>query len=385
MPREIRMPDLGTAVSQVTVVRWLKAEGDSVKRGEPLCEVETDKATSELESIAEGVLLRQVAAEGSTVEVGDVVAYVGRKGEVIEGVVSAETTQEHKPVSAANTKTSAGANSEVKASPMIVNLAKRLGIDLNQVTPTGPGGQVTRSDVLQAKDAPKVEKASIVASAMAAQKLNLTKNQLSVSRTISTSWREVVPISLWAGINMNQAIALREKEGGARKIAFDAIFVHAAAQVIREHPNFQCYYENDALVSVGGVNIAVAVSGEKGLFLPVVKNADQQSLKEIDRQVRDFAARAANDQLTLEELGGATFTISNLGMLPIDSFTAIIPPRQGAILTIGAIKNEVAFKADNCFGVNKVTQAILTVDHRFINGRDAAQFLSGVKEVMETL
>ncbi len=385
MPKEIRMPDLGTAVSEVTIVRWLKAEGDAVKRGESLCEVETDKATSELESIAEGVLLRQVAAEGAVVGVGGLVALIGKQGETLDAAASAKPAQETKPAPVAPAAAGGVAAGEVKVSPMIANLIKRLGVEMSRITPTGPGGQITRTDVLKAKDVPQRGSAPAQSAPAVAGKKPLSKNQLSVSRTISASWREVVPISLWATINMNPAIALREKQGGSRKIAFDAIFVHAAASAVGEHPDFQCYYDNDQLVSVGAVNIAVAVSGPNGLFLPVIKNADRQPLSEIDRQVRDFAARAAADELTLEELGGATFTISNLGMMPIDSFTAIIPPRQGAILTIGAIKNEVAFKEDNCLGINKVVQTILTVDHRFINGRDAAHFLSRMKEVMETL
>ena len=378
MPKEIRMPDLGTTESEVTLAFWFKEEGDTVKRGEPLCVVETDKATSDLESIADGVLLRRIVGEGGKVAAGDIIAYIGRAGEEISpagemaGHAPAERPAKHAPLASGG---SVPPKPAANASPMIVNLASRAGVDLSRVVGTGPGGQITRADLLKAGEAPDG----------GAARQGLSKNQISVARAVTASWRQVVPISLWASVRMEKAIALRESTGAGRRAAFDSLLVYAASRVVPDFPNFRCSFEGDALVPADGVNIAVAVSGEDRLVLPVVRNADRKSLPEIDAQVRDFAARGAAGSLTTGDLGGATFAVSNLGMMPIDAFTAIIPPGQAAILTAGRIRDVAAFGADLRPVVEKTAQVVLTVDHRFINGREAARFLTRFKEAMESL
>jgi pyruvate dehydrogenase E2 component (dihydrolipoamide acetyltransferase) len=247
---------------------------------------------------------------------------------------------------------------------MIVNLAAKAGVDLARIAGTGPGGQITRDDV---------NKAASAGAAAIAPRRPLSRNQIAVAKTVAASWRDTVPIHLWATVRMDRAIALREFADGGRRPAFDAIFIHAASRVMPDFPDFGCAFGGDALIPAGGVHIALAVSGAEGLVLPVVRDADRKSLAAIDAEVRGFADRNSALGPGTGDFGGATFTISNLGMMPIDAFTAIIPPGQAAILTAGRVKED------------RSAQFVLTVDHRFINGREAASFLSRFKEVLESL
>jgi pyruvate dehydrogenase E2 component (dihydrolipoamide acetyltransferase) len=423
-PTEVRMPDLGTAASEVSLVAWLKEEGQTVRRGEPLCLVETDKAMSELESVADGILLKQMAGVGDKVEAGDVIALVGQPDAKVESRPVAEKPQDagHRVEFEAATrpKPTDGGSRPVKASPLILNLARRAGVDLTRVAGTGPGGQITRVDLLKAQERPTDTPTGPEP---------LSRNQLAVARTVAAQWREAVPISLGATIRMEQAIAFSsapaERSGdgafaigeadppaastslttpsrsaasesavaaslcrrthNSRRPSFDALFVFAAAKAIREVAVFQAHVQDDALIRAEAVNLAVAMSSDAGLFLPVVRRADQKSLAEIDDEIRQLASQATTGQLTPEQLTGATFSISNLGMFPVDFFTAVIPSRQSGILTVGRMRDEVRFREDRCLSVEKVCQVVLTVDHRLVNGREAAELLTRIKEALESL
>jgi pyruvate dehydrogenase E2 component (dihydrolipoamide acetyltransferase) len=375
----IKMPDLGTTVSQVTVVSWLKKEGEPVQVGDPLCEVETDKATSALESVAQGILLRQVVPPGSVVEVGAIVAYVGTPGESLEVAAPPSPGEVADTLASSRAVTAA----PLRVSPMVRNLAERLGVALDQVRGTGPEGLITREDVLRARDgqaagpppgAPPAETA-------------LSKNQLAVARTITKSWHEIVPINVWGRIGVAGALALRQRvqaESGA-KLSYDAVFVHVVSHLVKEFPKFRAYFENDRLLTTDSVNVGLAVSAGEDLFIPVVRDADQKPLSQINREVQELADKAARGTLTPAEMAGATFTVSNLGMFPVRAFTAIIPPQQCGILTVGTIEEVVRFREGHAPAADKVVSVILAVDHRFINGRQAAEFLSRLKERVEQL
>ena len=366
MATAIRMPDLGTTVEQVTLAAWLKNPGHSVRRGEALCEVETDKAVSELESVADGVLLKQVVAPGTEIEVGTVIGYVGEEGETV-----AETKIDSDSVTPqAEPEPKAQSEQGIAASPMVRSLAKRKGVDLTALIGTGPGGQITRADVL------KAGRATLAAATrpVSAQATTLPGNQLAVARAIAKSYAEIIPISVFAKVNMAAASALhqRRRQSG-QKLCYDAMLIHAARAAMAQAPRFQGYFDNDSLAPAGAVNVGVAISAGEDLFIPVIRNADAKSIEDIDDEVRTFADKAGKRALTEAEMSGATFTISNLGMLPIEAFTAIVPPRQSGILTIGSIDD------------NQIATVILTVDHRLINGRQAAEFVTATKERMETL
>jgi len=414
MATEIKMPDLGTTVERVTLLSWLKSPGDTVKRGEPLCEVETDKATSQLESVTQGVLLKQLVPPGTEIEVGTVIAYIGDPAESIpEGQTPTPAGPTPAPAAEPPSAASAAASpADVKVSPMIRNLAKRLGVDLNGIAGSGPGGQILRRDVLDAQKpgpaspdqapaavapAPAARAPATAGPPAAPPRLTpmrvpdslgstiVSSNQLAVARTITHSHRHIIPINVFARIKMAAAIALRDQNAAGQRPSYDALFVYAVGQAIKEAPRFKCYFENDSLITTDGVHVGVAISPAEDLFIPVVRHADRKSITQIDQEIRLFAEKATRHALTPLEMTGATFTVSNLGMFDIEAFTAVIPPRQAGILSIGAVRDVVAFKPDNMLAAEKVARIILAVDHRFINGRTAAAFLTRVKQIMEDL
>lgn len=371
MTTAVRMPDIGTTVDRILLVCWLKAEGEEVKRGEPLCEVETDKAVSELESVAEGVLLRQVVPEDTEIQEGEIIAYVGRPGEEIP-----ETKAEAKVPPAAGGAPAAAPDrtDRPRVSPMIRNLAEREGVDLAAVAGTGPGGQIMREDVLRAT------------SAAPAKGEPLAGRQLVVARRVLRSYREIPPINLTCRIDMTAATAAREKLAAdtSGKATYDAIFAFAASRVIGEFPAFLAHLEGESVVRHEGIDMALTIGIGEKLFTPVVRGADGQSLAEINERVAALIEKAGEDSLSAEDMAGGSLTISNLGMYPVDSFAAYIPPAQSAALAIGTI-TETAAVTDSGIVARPMAKVALSADHRLINGRMAGEFLARLKEFLEAM
>jgi pyruvate dehydrogenase E2 component (dihydrolipoamide acetyltransferase) len=291
---------------------------------------------------------------------------------------------------------------------MIRNLAAREGIDLATVRATGPGGQITRDDVLRAKaDAVSARQAAPPGKSLVAKNVPLGKapaagpavelssNQRVVARRVLQSHREIVPINLVARVNMSGAIALRERSQAnnharadlgmaLHKLSFDAIFIHAISRIISHFQQFRLRMIGEEVSAIPQIHIGLAVSVGPELYTPTVTYADERSLEEIDSQIRLLAAKARDGKLTLAEMSGACFTISNLGMLPVVSFDAAIPPGQAAALAIGAIEQVIAVRGDRI--VSEPFAAItLSVDHRLINGRQGAEFLASLKQFVEKL
>ena len=375
----IRIPDIGTTVDEIRLVRWLKKVGDPVKRGESLCEVETDKAVSELESIAQGVLLKIVAAEDTKVEQGTVVAYVGVAGELI----SPEEKRAPSVAPAAATATpvpdkETGGN----IPPLIRNLAKKEGVDLSTVTGSGPGGRITREDVLNAK---KKGVAAAPSPASADRGRPLSANQSVVSKRVARSQREIPPIDLTARFDMTRLIekrAVLKKE--ETKISFDAFFVQAVARVMKDFPHFRSRLEEDRVIESDAVVTGIAIGVEHDLFTPVIRSADSMALEQIESAIQRMAQKAEKRTFATEDLEGGTLTVSNLGMYPVRFFSAVIPPGQIAILSIGATEQTPVVK-DGAVAIVPMANVTLSVDHRLINGREAAEFLTALKKAVEAI
>jgi pyruvate dehydrogenase E2 component (dihydrolipoamide acetyltransferase) len=389
MATAIIMPDFGTTVEQVKLVRWLKAVGDPVKRGEMLCEVETDKATSELESIAEGVLLKQVVPEGTDVQQGTVIAYVGAAGEVppvapppkpadVAGAAAASPSSPATGSPARRAGPPAGPAARI--SPMIRRLAEREGVDLAKVVATGSGGLVTREDVMRAKAG-----AAATAPRGPAGK-PLPKEQLAVARTVARSNREIPTIDLTASIDMSAIIETRRKllEQSGRKIAFDAFFVRAVAESIKRFPAFAGHADDECFFPHETIDVCVAVSHDQKLYLPAIRGADRLNLEEIQAEIERIVGGIRSGRVGLAELSGGAMTVSNLGMYAIESFQMIIPPEQSAALAIGAAQERPVVRLGQIV-VRPLVTVALAVDHRMINGAEAAEFLGSVKDVLETL
>jgi pyruvate/2-oxoglutarate dehydrogenase complex dihydrolipoamide acyltransferase (E2) component len=367
MVTAIRMPDIGTTVDRVTLVSWLVKRGDGVKRGDPLCEVETDKAVSELESVAEGVVLDLSVEAGAEIEQGTIIAYVGQPGEAT--AAPAEPTAPAAP----------GAEAARSIPPLVRNLARKEGVDLGLVTGTGPGGRITREDVLRAKAAPAEPPAAPAGKP-------LPPSQITIGRRVSRSHREIPPISFMAHIDMANVLRARrdmEKKTG-RKPSFDAFFVKAAAGAMRRFPHFRSRFERDSAIEREAVDVGVAIDRDGRLFIPVVRGADAKTLAGIDADIRALAAEAGSGTLAADALSGATLTVTNLGMFPVTAFQAIIPPDQAAVLSVGAVEDRAVVRQGAVTAAPMAT-VTLTVDHRLVNGREAAEFVTELKKALENV
>ncbi len=409
MATPIKMPDLGTTVEVVTLIAWLKQEGEPVKRGEALCEVETDKAVDQLESVAAGVLLRQVVPARSEVRSGTVIAYIGSPGEVIPAESAASCGA---AVPAAQAGETPAPQMMRKVPPVIRNLAKREGVDLDVVVGTGPGGQITRDDVLRAKQtgmgSPAASLSRNVAQPPSAVQsrpgqpgaavpqtsvgtgtksgVPYSKEQRSVARRVARSNREIPTVDMTASIDMSAVIRARQKlrEEHSRKFAFDGFFLFAVARSIEKFPSFAAHADDELLHKHETIDVCVAVSHEKKLYLPAIRNVNKLTLDEIQSEIERIIKKIRDGQLSSSELAGGCFTVSNLGMYPIDSFQMIIPPDQSAALAIGATQQRPVVK-DGQIIARPVCTVALAVDHRMINGAEAAEFLKHLKETLEQL
>lgn len=386
MATAIKIPDLGTNVDHVKIVRWLKQPGDAVKRGDPLCEVETDKATSELESIAEGTLLKHAVPEGTDVEQGTVIAYVGAAGETPPAAdqarIAASSGAAAGPAAIAASPTPGG---NIQASPMIRNLAKKLGVDLSRVRGTGPGGRILREDLLKAEEgAPPVGKKAPAAPPGAGG--SLSSHQAMISRRVTQSHREIPPINLTCRIDLSAVKEFRRRmeEENMRKVSFDAFFVFAVARAVKEFPHFRSCLKGEQLTVTDAIDVGVAISAGEELYTPVVRRADSKPVLEIDTEIQQFAERAGKHQIPPADMAGAVLTISNLGMYPVHSFAAVIPPEQSAALAIGCTE-ETPVVRDGSVKIAPITIITLSVDHRLINGREAGQFLAKLKSILEKI
>ena len=320
MPTPIRMPDLGTAETEVRLLKWLVEEGQEVRRGTLLAELETDKAATELECVAEGVLLKRCAEEGTAIEAGHIIAYVGAAG---------ESVVEEQP----------------RVSPMVKNLAAKMGVALAAIAGTGAGGMITREDVMRAtKAAPKVDP------------------QAAVARAVTKSAQEIPHLRIVASLDMTAAKKLR-----AEGISYDAMFLRAMALAAEQKP----------------VHIALAVSFGEELFLPVIHDADGKGLTAIQKDIDTLAERARGGALRIEDLSGASMALSNLGMYPIETFDAIIFPGQNSILAVGAVEDRVV-AVEGRVEIRPMATVTLAADHRKINGRRAAEFVTKLKHTLET-
>jgi pyruvate dehydrogenase E2 component (dihydrolipoamide acetyltransferase) len=388
MAVEIKMPSLGTAVDEVRLINWVKNVGDPVKMGEVIAEVETDKAVTELESYAAGVVLAHLVEADSTVEEGQVIAYVGKEGEEVPGGEQPQEPAAFEPEEPKAPAKGDRATDNLRVSPVIRKLAQREAVDLATCSGSGPSGQILRSDVLAAKDRAPARQASAASQPQPkpGEAPTLSRNQRGVIKRITDSHRQQVPIHLNAYVDMTAAMGLREDllEKTGSKICFDAIFIHAAARVLEQFPRFSTRMVDDRLVPIEGDGVALAVSPGEELFTPTIRRAGQKSYLEIDRDIRALAQKARDGQITLEEMSDACFTISNLGMYPVASFDMVVPPEQCAALAIGAIEHRITLEQGRLQSAPSVC-VTLTCDHRIINGRQAAQMLAALKEKLETI
>ena len=406
MATNVVMPQMGYDMREGTVVRWYKQEGETVDRGEVIADIETDKATVEFEAYTGGVLGRIVAEAGVAVPVGELIAIITEPGESVPEVAApapspaqaapaapppAPAAAEPEPPTAPAPASDGG----VRASPIARRLARERGIDLSLVTGTGPNGRITERDVENYQaPAAAAEPAPAPAPAVTAEpvaapadsRVELSRMRQTIARVTSDSKSTAPHFYVTAEIDMGTAMSLRRDVNDAsdpeNRVSVNDLMVKACALALTKHPKFNSFYRGDHLEVHGAMNIGIAIALESGLILPGVSNCESKSLLQIAAATKDLIARANSGTLRNEEYSSTTFSISNMGMFDVESFTAIIYPPHAAILAVGSVKQQPVVR-DGELTVGTMMKATLSTDHRVADGAEAAQFLMEIKRVLE--
>ncbi len=377
MATEIRLPQWGMGMREGTIVQWHKKEGESVNEGEPLVEVEAEKVTSEVIATGSGVLLRIQVAEGSTVSVRTVLGLIGAPGEIIPEAEPARTPM---PVEAGSEPKTASepTAAQVQVTPVARRMAKEHGIDLTKVRGSGPGGRITDEDVQRAIDAavPSGEEP------LEAQVIPLTGIRGTIARRMHQSLQSMAQVTLTTEADVTDLQQMRETLKQDFDLAYTDMIVKAVALTLKEYPRLNAHVEGERIRLSQHIHIGIAVALEDGLIVPVVRHADRKSLREIARDTQRLAQQAREGRLTPEEVTGSTFTVTNLGMYGVDTFTPIINPPEVAILGVGRLV-EKATRGPQGMEWRQMLTLSLTFDHRAVDGAPAAAFLQAVRKHLE--
>lgn len=412
----VRMPKMSDTMEEGTLVSWQKKVGDKVKSGDILAEVETDKATMELEAYEDGTLLYVGIKEGDAVPVDAIIAVIGEEGSNVEALLARENGEAPAETAAAPAQAAsapapavngsekavsvADSNERVKASPLAKRLADEKGINLSEVSGSGDNGRIVKRDVDEFKpaaqasapaaapaSATKAEAAPVAAAPAAGDFVDTPISQMrkTIARRLSESLFTAPHFYVTMEINMDKAMALRPQlnEVATAKISFNDMVIKACAVALKQHPAVNSAWLGDKIRKYNYVNIGVAVAVDEGLLVPVIREADKKTLSAISGEVKDLAGKAKDKKLQPKDWEGNTFSVSNLGMFGVDEFTAIINPPDSCILAIGAIKKVAAFKEDGTVYPTNIMKVTLSADHRVVDGATAAQFLLTVKKLLE--
>ncbi len=374
------MPRLSDSMEEGTIVRWLKSDGDVVSKGEPIAEIETDKATVTCDADADGTL-RIVAGEGATVPLGGVIATIGEASEPRSGPPAPARAAPVAPAPAAAGKspdTDNGAD-RVKASPLARRIARESQVDLRALTGSGPGGRIVKADVAQQEPA-RGAKGAVT-------RLEPSRVQVQIAQRMAESKATIPDFTLHAEVDMEQAVELRSQlrkaaRGGDVVPSYNDMVVRASGLALREHPLANAAYRDGGFELYERVNVGIAVAAHDSLVVPTVFDADRKSLVEIAREARMLAERVRSRQITPAELSGGTFTVSNLGMYGVAAFSAIINPPQAAILAVGELREVPVVREGQLVPGLRMSIA-LTCDHRILYGAPAAEFLARVRQLLE--
>ncbi len=419
MPTEIRMPKLSDTMEEGTIVRWLKNPGDTVQQGEPLAEVETDKADVELEASTSGVLREIRVAQGQGAAVGQVIAVLGDAAEA-GAAAPPEAKADSAPAAAAPAPAKAKAapaeapapspaavvSSEapartVRASPLAWRLAEDAGVNLNGVKGSGPGGRIVKRDIERALakgrgepepaaraasvTAPKAVDAADLVAPPAERVEELSRMRRAIAQRMAEAKREIPHFYVGAEIDMSEAMRLRQtiKEADAIPgLTVTHVLIRAAVVALGRHPRVNASFVDGKIAFHADVNIGIAVALDDGLIVPVLHRAQALSLGEIAAGAARLTERARAGKFSGEDLAGGTFSISNVGRLDVDELVAVITPPQAAILGVGAVKERPVVRG-GALAVGQTLRAVLSCNHRVVNGLEGAAFLAEVKGLLE--
>ena len=398
MAQEVKMPQLGLTMEEGTIETWHKKEGDKVAKGEILLEIATDKITSEIESEFDGVVLKLIAAEGEDVPVQGVIAIIGEEGEQVDtGSKPADPIEESKVQEsirevAVRSETLApvtSAGGRVKISPLAKKTAEKMGIDYTSLAGSGPGGRIIQQDVLDAKDkvVVKEEKAPVqVVQEVKKEGGTVLKGMRKVvAERMLQSHLEIPPVTQNMKIDVTKLIEFRKSVNETReekKFSINDFVLKAVAKALAKNPHIMVSLIDGQIFQNSNVNIGMAVSTDTGLIVPVINDADKLSLEALSSKAKDLALRARENKLDMDEYKGSTFTVSNLGMFGVESFTPIINQPDAAILGVCSVEDELALE-DGVVVQKKKMKISLTYDHRLLDGAVAAKFQQEIKKLLE--
>ena len=418
------MPKMSDTMEEGVIAGWLKKVGDEVKSGDILAEVETDKATMELESYDDGFLLHVGVKDGESVPVDGVIAIIGEKSENIDDILKEvsneqnnneavdakdekeEIVDEDDPIEenlevkeeeeVKNTEDKiedinidfSNVSDRIKASPLAKKLASEKGVDISMVKGSGDGGRIIKEDIENFKHSENIPTKEVklpeIYSEESYEEIPVSQMRKTISKRLAESKFSAPHFYLTMEIDMDNCIDGRNKinETSDVKISFNDIIIKAAAVSLRKHPMVNASFLTDKIRVNNHIHIGVAVAVDEGLLVPVIRFADNKSLSHISTEVRNLAGKAKNKELQPSDWEGNTFTISNLGMFGIDEFTAIINPNDACILAIGGIKNTPVVKNGEIVPGN-VMKVTLSCDHRIVDGAIGSAFLKTLKELIE--
>jgi pyruvate dehydrogenase E2 component (dihydrolipoamide acetyltransferase) len=392
MANEVKLPRLGQGMEAGTINKWLKSEGDTVAKGEPLFEVDTDKVTQEVESDFAGVLLKIVLPSGEA-PVGQTIAFIGEQGEEVPaepaGAGSAsgkpEPAETPRPAPSASAQAEAQTNGgRIKASPLARRIARERGVDLASLSGTGPDGRIVAEDVERGGAAAPARAAGQAAPSAEAESVPLTSIRKTIARRLTAAWEAPV-FQLTVSADMTRANELvaraRELNPGVRVTVTD-LLAKICAQALMRHRDVNVQFAADALLRFPTANVGIAVAAPAGLVVPVVRGVERLSLAELAAARAEVVGRAREGKLTSQDLEDGTFTISNLGMYGIEQFVAVLNPPQAAILAVGATLDTPVARG-GAVAVRPMLTMTLTVDHRAVDGAAGADFLRTVKQFVE--
>lgn len=362
MVTKIVMPKLSLTMTEGTVGKWYKKTGESVEKNEPIVEIISEKAAYDLEAPASGVLRKILVDEGMNAPVD---APIGIITDPDESYIEAEALEEEKE------KTGQTAE-RLLASPAAKRLAKEHGIQLSQIASSGPGGRIVEEDVKKAIQSAEVDLPRIK------EIVKLSGFRKTSAERVSLSFRSAPHSTVIMDVDMTKAYETHER----LQVSYTAILLGAVAKALAENPTINATYEKDSIKIFADINLGVAVATDYGLAVPIVRNADAKSLKEIDSALSELSEKAKQEKLSKEDVTGGTFTVTNLGMYGVDFFIPIINPPEAAILAAGRIQ-EKAVAVDGKIAARSIMTLSLTYDHRIVDGAPAAKFLQKVKNYVE--
>ena len=425
MSEELNMPQMGYDMKEGVVVKWLMEEGSAVKIGDPVAEIETDKAVVEFESYAEGTLEKILVEEGSKVNVGEPIAIVGDGSNITEEEIVEEpaieeeatvqleeeiveepiieeevTVQLEEEIVEESVTEESSADQKIKASPLAKTLANDNNIDLSNVIGTGPGGRIVKSDVLALID--NVETTEKIKIDLTTETKNAepqiqnsdtsvkeeNKMRAQIARVTQRSKQEVPHYYLSTDINMDKALEIRAQINSKLaeqniKISINDLIMKSVIDTLKKFPVFNSRYENGTTNMNEEINVSIAIALEEGLIMPAIINCNDMDIKQLSIASKDLVDRTKNGKLTSAEYTKGTFSISNLGMFDVNSFLAIILPPQTAMLAVGSVKKVPIVTSDDDIKVSNIMNASLSADHRVTDGAEGAIFLAEIKNNLE--